>query len=274
MRPLLVFILMTMATIPAVAAQVPVTDRHQDMTYTSYEVNAFAAAAYHRIVNKQRKAGLIDRDRSEVARVRRIAARLIIQAKRIKYRCNFWHWEVHVSDAPDVDASSMAGGKILIGSRFIRRYSLTDAELAMVLAHEIAHALAEHVREQLSEVQLRHPRYPYSVQDASVEMGSNIAVYLSLMPLFERQETEADHIGVYLVAAAGYSPDGALGFYRKLVRRDGGHGDPGMFATHTTPTARLHAVEGFIKELGFERSAAADLAGSLAEFDPQAPATR
>jgi predicted Zn-dependent protease len=256
MKHLMVLVVLIMTAFPAWSDQVPVTGRHQDMTFTPYEVNKFAAAAYHKLVAKQARQGLIDTNPALVARVRRITQRLVRRAEQLKYEAYQWHWEVHVSDADDVSAFSMAGGKLLVGSHFIRKYRLSDGELAMVLAHEIAHALAEHVREQLSEVQLRHPRYPYTVAEASAEMGSDIAVYLSLMPLSELQEGEADHIGVYLLAASGYPPEAALGFFRKLVREDQGQ-RRSMFATHMPDRTRLKAVVGYVAEAKALRSAAA-----------------
>lgn len=260
MKMLFAMTFLALAASVSFADQVPVTGRHQDMTFTSYEVNAFAAQAYQRIISRQRKAGLIDTDPKLVARVRRIAARLIVQAERLKYACRQWHWEIHVSDSPEVSASSMAGGKLLIGSRFIRKYRLSDGELAMVLGHEIAHDVAEHVREQLSEVQLRYPRIPYSVETASQALGSNLGLYLSLTSLFKRQETEADHIGVYLMMQAGYPPSAAVSFYRKLVRLDGGDDSRSFFPTHASDTARLRQVAAFVEQLEVRRATSMDAA--------------
>lgn len=229
-------------------AAVPVTGRHQDMTFTSYEVNEYAAAAYFQKIANQSRAGLIDNDKSELNRVRTIASRLIAQAKRLKYECRTWDWEVHITDSDQVSAFSMAGGKILVGTRFIRKYNLSDSELAMVLAHEISHAMAEHVREQLSEIQLRRVRLPYTVEEASAEMNSDIGLYLSLMPLSRLQENEADHIGVYLLAAAGYPPEAAISFYRKLAHIDGKE-EQSLFATHDSDANRLRAVRGYVEEV-------------------------
>ncbi len=252
--PLLLFLVIGFAA-PCLAQDVPVTGRHQDMTFPAVEVNTFAAAAYHRKIAQQRAAGLIDTDAALVSRVRRIAKPLIAEAGRLKYRASLWHWEIHVSNDPEVNASSMAGGKLLIGSGFIHKYALTDDELAVVLGHEIAHAVAEHVREQLSEVQLRNPRYPYSVQAASAAMNSDMGLYLSLMPLSKLQESEADQMGIYLVAAAGFSPRAALNFYRKLAADDGGQG--GFFRSHGSDRARLQKVTEFVERMEKARSAAA-----------------
>jgi predicted Zn-dependent protease len=255
MKHLALLLLFTFAMSPCLA-DVPVTGRHQDMTFPASEVNAYAAVAYHRLIAEQRRAGLIDTDPALVARVRRIAAPIIAEAGRLKYQSSLWHWEIHVSNDPEVNASSMAGGKLLIGRGFIAHYRLTDGELAAVLAHEIAHAVAEHVREQLSEVQLRNPRYSYSVEDAAAAMGSDMGLYLSLMPLSELQESEADQVGVDLLAAAGYPPRAALSFYRKLAAYDADADSGGLFNTHGSDQGRLQAVTEFVERMEQSRSAA------------------
>lgn len=223
--PVLPLALLTLSLMAApgrsAAATAPITGRHQDMTFTSGEVNRYAAKAYHHRLDKQRRLGLIDRERPLLRRVRHIAARIIAQGAQLDFAAASWHWEVHITDDPQVDAFCMAGGKLLIGTRFIRHYRLDDDELAILIAHEVAHALAEHTREMLSEVQLRRPRLAYpTVADAAHDMDENLGLYLSLMPLSRTQELEADRIGIQLAARAGFPPQAAVNFYAKMAREE------------------------------------------------------
>ena len=230
-------------------AAVPVTGRHQDMTFDSYEVNRYAASAYERILAEQHQAGMLDRNTDQLRRLRGIARRLITQAVKLKYQASLWHWEIHLTSSPDVDAFCMAGGKLLISSHFIDRYQLTDGELATVLAHEIGHALAEHVREQLSEVQLHNPRYAYpDVADAAADMNSDLGLYLSLMPLSRIQEREADRIGIRLAFMAGYPTSAVLSFYRKLAAQERESGAVSFFRSHSSAERRLQLATEAVRD--------------------------
>jgi len=228
------------------AAVAPVTHRHQDMTFTSGEVNRYAAKAYHRMLDEQRRLGLVDQEPGLLHQVRQIAARIIAQGIRLKFAAGTWDWEVHITDSEDVDAFCMAVGKLLIGTHFIRRYDLDRKELAIVIAHEVAHALAEHVREQLSEVQLRRPRLEYhTVADAAHDMNDDLGLYLSLMPLSRTQELEADRIGLRLAARAGFPPRAALDFYAKMARSEDSE-RRSLLATHPDERKRSRLVREWV----------------------------
>lgn len=244
----LVWLALVWLAVPATAAagSAPLTGRHQDMTFTSGEVNRYAAAAYHRMLERQRRLGQVDREPARLHEVRRIAARIIAQGIRLKFPAGAWDWEVHITDSEDVDAFCMAGGKLLIGTHFIRRYDLDRNQLAIVIAHEVAHALAEHVREQLSEVQLHRPRLQYrSVADAAHDMNDDLGLYLSLMPLSRTQELEADRIGLRLAARAGFPPRAALDFYAKLARGEDTE-RRSLLATHPDERMRDRLVRQWI----------------------------
>ena len=79
---------------------------------------------------------------------------------RSRLQAASWEWEIHTTSDPDWDASCLAGGKLLVGTKFIDQLALDDGELATLLGHEIAHALAEHHREELSEVVLKDFAHP------------------------------------------------------------------------------------------------------------------
>lgn len=229
-------------------ASVPLTHRQQDMTFDTSEVNAYAQSAYHKILVEQRRAGLLDNNAAALQRLQRIAAPLIAESKRLKYAARLWNWEIHLTSSPEIDAYCMAGGKILVSSHFLNTLQLSDDELAILLAHEIAHALAEHVREQLSEAQLRQPRYPYrTVSDASQDMNSDFGLYLHLSELSRRQEYEADTIGVELARRSGIPLHAALSFYTKLAQAD--RGDSGLAQTHPDAQARLRHIKRLVQQV-------------------------
>jgi predicted Zn-dependent protease len=200
-------------------ADVPVNGRVQRMVFSREEVHAMAADAYAKRLTELRVRGQLDTDHETLRRAQHIAGRVIAQAIALKPAAVGWSWEVHVADTDAFDAFCMAGGKILVSSRFVAKEHLTDGELAALLAHETAHAIAEHVREQLSAVPRLKPLYAhYGLGDVIAALNWDLSISFELAPLARLQELEADDIGVVLAARAGYDPNAMVSFYRKLAR--------------------------------------------------------
>jgi predicted Zn-dependent protease len=228
--------------------EVPVTDRPQMLAFSASELQEMAAKSYRETLEKQKQRHLLDRNVASLKAVRQIAVRLIAQAVRLKPEAASWAWEVHITQDRSIDAYSMAGGKLLIGSNFIKAHQFSEDEVAILLGHEIGHVIAEHVREQATAVLLRNPKNPHrSLGDVIAEMNSDISVYLSLMRLSRAQEIEADQIGVRLAAMAGFRPAAALSFYRKLARDQEGPTES-IFDTHGSPQIRRRIAPAIVAE--------------------------
>jgi predicted Zn-dependent protease len=159
-----------------------------------------AAAHYAAILADLARRGRLDDDELALARVRRIFAGLVAAAPAVEPAAAGWSWEAHVASDPAIDAFCLPGGKLVIGSRFLARLELDDAELATLIAHEAAHALAGHRRAPASD---------------SMEM--DVGERLRLAGIAFQQETEADEIGMRLAHLAGWPPAGMLRFYEKLA---------------------------------------------------------
>ncbi len=225
-----------------VSADVPINGRKQDMAFGREQVQAIAAAAYDHKLRDLARQGKLDQNAVLLQRVRRIAGRVIAQAILVKPVAAHWNWEVHVASTGRFDAECMAGGKILVSAAFLDREKLTDGELATLLAHEAAHAIAEHVREQLSAVRLLNPAYAhFSAEDVIALIDWDLSVSLKLEPLSRLQELEADDIGIVLAARAGFDPRAIMGFYRKLARLD--RGEKAFFDTHGAGDQRERVAE-------------------------------
>ena len=240
-RTCLVVLIVSCAT--AVEAEVPVTGRQQQMLFARAPVQAAAAEAYHAQVARLAANGTLDTDRRTLKRVRHLCGQLIAQAIRIKPAAATWAWEVHISSDPQVAAYSMSGGKLLVGTHFIDRYRLSDRELAVALAHEIAHVIAEHVREQVSlAATYRNSLAPrtQTVTEVIGSMESDFAVFLHLQPLSRLQEMEADDIGIELAARSGIPPAAVISFYAKLAKAPPG---PSLFDTHGSSTQRVRFAD-------------------------------
>ena len=249
MLQILAVALSLLAAFPALAGA-PVTGRHQTFSFTRVDVQRVAATAYNKLVADARRHGRLDRDTVTLNRLQRIADRIIAQAVKLKPAAAQWHWELHLTSDPDVSAFCMAGGKLMVGSHFIQSYHLSDAELAVVLGHEVGHAIAEHVREQVSAVLLQHPRNPNrNLDDVIAEMNSDIGTYLRLAPLSKIQEQEADRIGIRLAAMAGFPPSAALEFYAKLAQDEHRHPGRSLFNTHLPGVVRRQAAKAIVADV-------------------------
>lgn len=203
----------------------PVSDAARDAEAFRTE----AAARYRAILARLASTGRLDDERKALDRVRHVAAGLIVAARDARPSTASWAWEVHVTSDPAVAAFCIAGGKILVGSAFVGSLDLADAELAMLLGHEIAHAVAGHRRAA--------PRAGMET-DAAEEIGqTRIAV---------AQENEADEIGMDLAYRAGWPLAGLLAFYDKLAAREAS----GTFsASHPSAAARAVAARAIADKL-------------------------
>jgi predicted Zn-dependent protease len=181
-----------------------------------------AATHYRTILAGLATKGILDDDEALLARVRRISPGLIAAAAQMRAEVTAWSWEVHVTSDPSKGAFCMAGGKVLVGSELVRRLALTDGELAMLLGHEIAHAVAGH-RRAASRLTME--------SDATEEMRE-AAIALA-------QEEEADRIGMELAHRAGWPAASLVTFFDKLAALEWA----GTFsASHPTAAARAAAA--------------------------------
>lgn len=243
-RPGLI-ILMLVVSMP-VRAEAPVTGRDQHMRFSRAAVQAIAAKAYHVELARLARHGKLDGDKKTLKRIRRISSQLIAQAILLKPEAAHWSWEIHLTSDPQIAAYSMSGGKVLVGSHFIKQNQLTDNELAVALAHEIGHVIAEHVREQMSlaaSFEAPLPNQEVKVGDVVNSMQSDIGVFFSLQPLSRLQELEADDIGIELAARTGVKPSAVISFYDKIGSESGGQS---ILDTHGPSSQRIEFIRSMV----------------------------
>lgn len=208
---------------------------------TQEEVVAGAAKLYRTRIAELAQAGMLDRDAAFLARVERIAQRLGEQAGRDDPTAPAWSWEIHTSNDDYDNASCMAGGKILLSQAYVERLALNDAELAMLLSHEMQHAILLHNLKEYEEALRLDPGWlaqPFSALEDAVDNDARLMTRLA--PLNKEQEVEADRAGLAMAWRAGWRAKGLAGYFRKLEKASSmSHWGS---ATHPAPMQRWRAA--------------------------------
>lgn len=211
------------------------------------QINLAYADIYQETLDKARKAGKLDTTSRNAQRVRTISQRLIATVPYFRADAARWDWQVNLLRSDELNASCGPGGRILVYEGIITKLQLTDAELAAVLGHEIAHALREHSREQMSKAY----GMEMAMTGVSVLLGGGqeqmplveAAVnYGMLLPNSRQAETEADLIGIELAARAGYDPSAALSLWRKMAAAADG-APPEFMSTHPASQTRINNLQ-------------------------------
>ncbi len=184
------------------------------------QIEGQAAQEYAQLLKQATsQRALAPDDHPEVLRLRAIAKKLIPFAIRFNPRASEWRWEVNLIGSKNINAFCMPGGKIAFFSGILDQLKLTDDEVAMVMGHEIAHALREHARERMAKsmatdvgASLLGELIGGGKYTGMFRMGGNL---LSLK--FSRSdETEADLVGLDLAARAGYDPSAGITLWQKM----------------------------------------------------------
>lgn len=218
-------------------------NREQRMAVPAEALEQAAREQYTALMAQERQKGTLNRNASQVERVRTIANRIVPQTTVFRPDARAWAWEVNVLSSPEVNAWCMPGGKMAVYTGLIEKLQITDDELAAVMGHEIAHALREHARERASEQAVAGTVISVGAALMGLgDLGQKTAEYAYMgllgLPNSRRHETEADRVGIELAARAGYDPRAAVTLWQKMGQLGGG--EPIKFlSTHPTQSDRL-----------------------------------
>lgn len=194
------------------------------------------------------KGLLVPASDPQVQRLQRIAQSLIPQANPWNERARNWKWEVALIRSNDVNAFCMPGGKIAFYTGIIDKLKLTDDEIAMIMGHEMAHALREHSREQLAKNSATSLGISLGAQLLGLGDMGNYAARLGgqLLSLrFSRSdETDADLVGLEMAARAGYNPNAAVTLWEKMGQATGNNSNGLSFlSTHPSGPQRIQELQ-------------------------------
>jgi predicted Zn-dependent protease len=192
------------------------------------------------------KNALAPTDSAQVKRLRGIAQRLIPFAIPWNERAKQWQWEVNLIGSPQINAFCMPGGKIAFYSGILKTLQLTDDEVAMVMGHEIAHALREHARERMGKNAATGLGANLLGQIFGLgQLGQTVTNYgaqLLTLEFSRSDESEADLVGMELGARAGFDPRAGVTLWQKMGAANKG-APPQWLSTHPSGTTRIADIE-------------------------------
>ena len=185
-------------------------------------------------------------DNAQVQRLRYIAARIIPFTASCNDRARQWRWEVNLIGSKELNAFCMPGGKIAFYYGILSKLKLNDDEVAVIMGHEVAHALLEHARERVAKTTAT--RGAIELGAALLGLGNtgrlvaDLGGQLLTLKFSRSDESEADALGLVLSARAGYDPSAGVSLWQKMVAANKG-APPQWLSTHPSGDSRIRDIE-------------------------------
>lgn len=222
------------------------------------QIEATAFQQYTEIKQQANRQGkLVPDSHPQVQRLRRIANSIIPHAARWNQRAAQWKWEVNLIDSPQVNAFCMPGGKIVFFSGLLDKLKATDDEAAIVMGHEIAHALREHGRERMAKSGLANIGAKLAGVGLSALLGTDPhltsaatggVANLAMLKFSRDDETEADLVGLDIAARAGYDPRAGVALWQKMGMANR-NAPPQWLSTHPAGKNRIAEIRKHLPEV-------------------------
>jgi len=222
----------------------PYTERSQMIFMSAKEELALGETSYKQALSKAK----IINNTYDSKRIKTIGAKIALAANRPDFK-----WEFNLVQNDEMNAFCLPGGKVVVYTGILKA-AKNDDQLATVISHEVAHALARHGAERMSSAKVQQgiqilgnivlattaPEYTNTFNQA-YGIGSNLGV---MLPYGRLQESEADEIGIYLMVKAGYNPNEAVNFWKNM--NTGKKSTNEFFSTHPSSSTRIKDIQNVI----------------------------
>jgi predicted Zn-dependent protease len=234
---------------------VPITGRSQFNTVPDSLINSMALQEYNTFLESPENK--LSTDPEKTAMVKRVGKRIADAVEQYMNEHGLadqiadYHWEFNLIDSDQKNAWAMPGGKVVVYTGILE-VAQDDAGLAVVMGHEIAHAIARHGAERmtqgltitlggvaLNEALRDEPSATRNIFLASYGVGATVGI---MLPYSRTHETEADRLGLIFMAMAGYAPEEAIGFWQRMARSKDGSGPPEFLSTHPADETRIQNI--------------------------------
>ncbi len=203
---------------------------------------------YSKLMEQARaQRALAPESHPQLQRLRAIASRLIAHSARWNDRARKWQWEVNLIGSKQINAFCMPGGKIAVFTGILDQLQLTEDETAMVVGHEMAHALREHARARIAKSQGTGTILSLGAQLLGLgqlgDVAASIGTQLLTLRFSREDEIDADLVGLELAARAGFHPDASISLWEKMARVKSANGGPAFLSTHPTGPDRIRRLQ-------------------------------
>jgi predicted Zn-dependent protease len=243
----------------AACAEVPLTQRQGLHLVPQSELLQMSFQQYDKVLKESK----LSQDTEKVQAVKRVGKKIAVAAEQFLKDSGLsgdltnYKWEFNlIEDDKTVNAWCMPGGKVAVYTGILP-YTQDENGLAVVIGHEVAHAIANHGNERMSQGLLMQmggmalsvalkdqPKQTTNLYMMAYGLGAGIGI---LLPYSRLHETEADQIGLMFMARAGYDPNGAVTFWERMNAKSGSR-PPEFLSTHPAPETRIAEIKAFIPE--------------------------
>jgi predicted Zn-dependent protease len=222
------------------------------------QVERQAALQYREtLAEAAKQQALAPADNAQLKRLREIAQKIIPFANEWNPRVSQWKWEINLIGSNQINAYCMPGGKIVFYTGIIKTLNLSDDEIAVVMGHEMAHALREHARERMGKSTATQGLARLggllasswlgidpNLADAVAQGGANLLT----LKFGREDESEADLVGMELAARAGFDPRAGVTLWQKMAAANKG-APPQWLSTHPSSSSRIVDIEASLPQV-------------------------
>ncbi len=254
-----VLALVAVSVIVASCASVPITGRRQLSLIPESQMMAMSYQEYDQFL----KTNAVSKDAAKTAQVKKVGQRLqkavetYFAGQGMSAQLADYRWEFNLVESDEVNAWCMPGGKVVVYSGLLP-VAKDEAGLAVVMGHEIAHAIARHGGERMSQqmvaqlggvaLDVAMQSKPEQTRQLWMTVYGAGAQFGALLPFSRQQESEADRLGLIFMAMAGYDPGAAVPFWQRMAESSGGAKPPEFMSTHPSDETRIANLKQLLPE--------------------------
>ena len=198
------------------------------------------------LADARAKGALAPEGHPQLHRLLTIAQKLIPHTASWNPRSRDWKWQVNLIGSKQINAGCMPGGKIAFYTGILDQLKLNDDEVAMIMGHEMSHALREHARERLAKSQATSIGLSIASQLLGLgslgDVAANLGTQLLTLKYRRDDATESDLVGLEIAARGGYRPEASVSLWQKMQAANS-NGSPSFLSTHPSGTNRIQELE-------------------------------